>query len=137
MDSLNLSNISNDGSVHLLNETITIPPIGTPDEIRNFLQNNNVGINHQQGVSLMDVYNYAYLRGFADGTVNNNSFDTDIGPPLLMEDLNTTLNNAVINVTPNNDKTDSEMDLSDIFGGKKRRRKTKKSLKKRRKTRRK
>ena len=137
MDSLNLSNISNDDSVHLLNETITIPPIGTPDEIRNFLQNNNVGINHQQGVSLMDVYNYAYLRGFADGTVNNNSFDTDIGPPLLMEDLNTTLNNAVINVTPNNDKTDSEMDLSDIFGGKKRRRKTKKSLKKRRKTRRK
>ncbi len=137
MDSLNLSNISNDGSVHLLNETITIPPIGTPDEIRNFLQNNHVGINHQQGVSLMDVYNYAYLRGFADGTVNNNSFDTDIGPPLLMEDLNTTLNNAVINVTPNNDKTDSEMDLSDIFGGKKRRRKTKKSLKKRRKTRRK
>jgi hypothetical protein len=145
MDDLNLSNISNDGSVHLLNETITIPPIGTPDEIRNFLQNNNVNINHQQGVSLMDVYNYAYLRGFADGTVNNNSFDTDIGPPLTIGDLNVTpnpLNNAINNLNESEGETDLDMTLSfgnnsNSFGGKKRRRKTKKSLKKRRKTRRK
>jgi hypothetical protein len=132
--------------------TVTIPPMAHIQEIRDYLTDLGIPVEGGEGsVTLRDIYNYAYLRGYGDGAMVSDSFasndnEMSVPPPLTIEDLNVTpnpLNNAIINL---NETTDGETDLdmtlsfgnnSNSFGGKKRRRKTKKSLKKRRKTRRK
>jgi hypothetical protein len=140
-------------------QPVTVTPMSNIEGIRQFLTDLDVPINGRDGeVNLLDIYNYAYLRGYGDGSVVNDSFASDVGPALTMEDLNTTdlnttvnttphnLNNAIINLNDTQGETEGETDFdmtlsfgnnSNSLGGKKRRRKTKKSLKKRRKTRRK
>lgn len=165
-DDDNMSNISGNSSVHSIDTvendmslgeqpfTATVPPMSNIEGIRQFLTELGVRIQGRDGsVTLLDIYNYAYLRGYGDGSMVNDSFASDVGPALTMEDLNTTVNttvnttNDVLNTAINNleetnlseGSTDLDMTLSfgNSFGGKKRRRKTKKSLKKRRKTRKK
>lgn len=161
-DDDNMSNISGNSSEHSIDSvendmslgeqpfTATVPPMSNIEGVRQFLTELEVPIEGADGsVTLLDIYNYAYLRGYGDGSMVNNSFASDVGPALTMEDLNTTVNttNDVLNTAIHNleetnlseGSTDLDMTLSfgNSFGGKKKRRKTKKSLKKRRKTRRK
>lgn len=161
-----VSDIGDNSSLHLLNEpdlsfneesedvptTVTIPPMAQIQEIRNYLTDIGIQVEGGEGsVTLIDIYNYAYLRGYGDGAMVSDSFASNddemsvLPPALTIGDLTVTpddLNNAIINQSFSEGETDLDMTLSfgnnsNSFGGKKRRRKTKKSLKKRRKTRRK
>ena len=141
LHSISSSDISLDGQ-QVTN--ITIPPIGSIQEIRNYLIALNItpeGAN-EGNVTLLDVYNYAYLRGFGDGSAVGDSFASSNGvfEPLTLADLNTSnISNEIDNALVINEssisegRTDLDMSLSfpldNSFQGGKRRRKTKKSRK--------
>ena len=152
IDNLSLGD-HEDAQPHEDAPTVTIPPMAHIQEIRDYLE--DIGIQVEGGtgsVTLRDIYNYAYLRGYGDGAMVSDSFASNdhdemsvLPPPLTIGDLTVTpddLNNAINHLNETDGETDLDMTLSfgnnsNSFGGKKRRRKTKKSLKKRRKTRRK
>lgn len=147
-----IANLSLDGPDEVEPITVTIPPMAHIQEIRQYLTDIGIPVEGGEGsVTLRDIYNYAYLRGYGDGAMVSDSFASNddemsvLPPPLTIGDLTVTtdnLNNAINNLNETEGETDLDMTLSfgnnsNSFGGKKRRRKTKKSLKKRRKTRRK